>query len=373
MKEAKYHVDDTEMGIDWLVCAACTEHCAPVDEPEPAASEPLGPDATADDYRAVERDDAMQELGEAISAMEQYMSAVFSTTARGYVTDVRAAFDRLQGSRSAPEPDKHQHYAIISGTTGEQFGCTRGEDNVAHERKQNSKGTIFRVMAIEDCTNCAPEPEPSAPVACCDNHDHTRKCGTMGRYCCLGCPAMARQGGRIAVGRDGTQPPAPVAEGACEHAHNSCGTHCCKPHGCKYGYMDCCPVATGKEEPESLLQCEECWEDAHRPPDPRDAEIATLKAEKERAACCPNHAAVPKCGAKERYCCTDCPMLLLAEIYTLTNALAARDLTLRSIAGVAEEMRACVEHPLLRYGLQHGDSMRNFADRILALTRERPA
>ena len=35
-------------------------------------------------------------------------------------------------------------------------------------------------------------------------------------------------------------------------------SHCCKWHGCKYGYKDC-PVVNGEEK--QLYLCEECYDD----------------------------------------------------------------------------------------------------------------
>jgi hypothetical protein len=42
-------------------------------------------------------------------------------------------------------------------------------------------------------------------------------------------------------------------------SHNSCPTHCCPLHGCKYGYDDC-PVASGTTRPEYGANngCEQC-------------------------------------------------------------------------------------------------------------------
>jgi len=40
--------------------------------------------------------------------------------------------------------------------------------------------------------------------------------------------------------------------------HYACKTHCCKKHGCKYGYKDC-PVKLG--EVKQAYPCEECDEE----------------------------------------------------------------------------------------------------------------
>lgn len=36
--------------------------------------------------------------------------------------------------------------------------------------------------------------------------------------------------------------------------HNACPSHCCKEHGCKYGYDDC-PVVLGTAEQEFRQEC----------------------------------------------------------------------------------------------------------------------
>lgn len=51
--------------------------------------------------------------------------------------------------------------------------------------------------------------------------------------------------------------------------HESCASHCCKRHGCKYGYEDC-PVVSGEVTQEYSCQTghdfgQDCFEN---PPDP---------------------------------------------------------------------------------------------------------
>ncbi len=43
-----------------------------------------------------------------------------------------------------------------------------------------------------------------------------------------------------------------------ENEHICCPSHCCRLHGCKYGYGDC-PVVAGKSQQEYL--CERCGEE----------------------------------------------------------------------------------------------------------------
>jgi hypothetical protein len=57
---------------------------------------------------------------------------------------------------------------------------------------------------------------------------------------------------------------------------NSCPSHCCPKHGCKYGYDDC-PVVLGTAQPTypNNNGCEMCeWKDPY-------AEIERLQAENE--------------------------------------------------------------------------------------------